>query len=736
MAAPRFQELEHALVGAARLAGEGERHEVLQVEIVDADRVGIAQRPKGHLCRGPDADSRDRLEDGGRGRANLEPIPREICEAFEPGRLPGRPSDDVGPALLNAERVECVVGECSQRLGWRLEPEPMGRGDRSRCRFAVTGDEATKRRDRLAARDLLFEDGREQRFEDRAGPTNAQVRMATGLRGNHVVERRIEARRVVVEAEERGKRFECVVGTGTPRFCFQASSAQLREERRWTVGRPRRTDERARRDAAGWIAATAEVQPGHGHEVQGSGEVDRTAGHAVILGVIAPSRASTMLAPMLLVLVFAFIAGVLTILAPCALPVIPLALGAGSTGGRRRVTGLVLGFGVTFVGVTVLLAAALAALGLTTVGLRVVSVIVLVGAGLSLAVPQVEAFLERRLGPLAGVGVRVAGDQRESGFGGGIVLGAAIGLLWAPCVGPIMAGVIAAAAVHGPSIETVAIAIAYVAGAAVPIAAIAGWGRRASEAMRTLSARVRLRRGFGVAMLVTALLVGTGLDRGLQTAVADVLPAGWAGALIAIEQEPAIQEELDMMRTDSSAAPIGEGPMVGGTDTGPGAPNLPAPIAASLPSSVALENLGTAPEFTGITAWINSEPLKLAELRGKVVLVEFWTFGCINCIHVAPYVKAWEARYADAGLVVVGVHTPELPFEREIDNVRDAVMKAEIRYPVAFDPTFDTWHAFRNRYWPAFFFIDKSGQIRHVHYGEGDYDGSEQVIRQLLAATG
>lgn len=436
---------------------------------------------------------------------------------------------------------------------------------------------------------------------------------------------------------------------------------------------------------------------------------------------------------MLLVLTFAFVAGVLTILAPCALPVIPLALGAGSSGGRRRVTGLIVGFGVTFVGATVLLAATLASLGLTTDGLRVVSVIVLVVAGLSLAVPAVEALIERRLGPLAGIGARLAGDQRASGFVGGVVLGAAIGLLWAPCVGPIMAGVIAAAAVRGPSLETLAIATAYVAGAAVPIALIAGWGRRASEAMRSLAGRLRLRRAFGVAMLVTALLIGTGLDRTIQTAVANVLPAGWAGALIAIEQEPAIQEELDMLRTDPARGQTGEGPMVGGAN---GSANLPTPVASALPGNVALESLGQAPEFTGITAWINADPLTMASLRGKVVLVEFWTFGCINCIHVAPYVKAWEARYADAGLVVVGVHTPELPFEREIANVRDAVVKAEIRYPVAFDPTFDTWHAFRNRYWPAFFFIDKSGQVRHVHYGEGDYDGSEQVIRQLLAATG
>jgi len=439
---------------------------------------------------------------------------------------------------------------------------------------------------------------------------------------------------------------------------------------------------------------------------------------------------------MALVLVFAFVAGILTILAPCALPVIPLALAAGSTGGRRRVTGLILGFGVTVVGATVLFAAALAAVGLTTDGLRIVSVVVLVIAGLSLAVPRAEAILDRRLGPVTALGVRFAGNQRESGFGGGIVLGAAIGLLWAPCVGPIMAGVIAAAAVNGPSFDAVAIATAYVVGAAVPIALIAGWGRRASEAMRSLTARLRLRRGFGVAMLVTALLVGTGLDRRVQDAVADALPAGWAGALIAIEQEPAIQEEIDMLRTDRTGAAGSQAPGAVGGATGGGTANLPLPIADSLPTSVALENLGPAPDFTGITAWINSAPLSVADMRGKVVLVEFWTFGCINCIHVAPYVKAWEARYADAGLAVVGIHTPELSFEREIANVRDAVTKAGIRYPVAFDPSFGTWNAYRNRYWPAFYFIDRDGIIRHVHFGEGDYDGSEQVIRQLLAATG
>ena len=149
-----------------------------------------------------------------------------------------------------------------------------------------------------------------------------------------------------------------------------------------------------------------------------------------------------------------------------------------------------------------------------------------------------------------------------------------------------------------------------------------------------------------------------------------------------------------------------------------------------------LENLGPAPDFRGITAWINSPGLTMAGLRGKVVLVEFWTFACINCQHVQPYVTAWSDRYGSAGLVVVGVHTPELSFERDLGNVRQAVAQAGLHYPVAFDPSFATWNAYANNYWPAFYFIDKDGQIRHTHFGEGDYAGSEQVIRQLLAAPG
>jgi cytochrome c biogenesis protein CcdA/thiol-disulfide isomerase/thioredoxin len=381
---------------------------------------------------------------------------------------------------------------------------------------------------------------------------------------------------------------------------------------------------------------------------------------------------------------------------------VPLVLGGASGGDRRRIAGLLLGFGASFVAATVLAAALLAALGVTTDLLRTGAIVILGLAGLTLALPWLGDRLAARL-PARVVRLTVAGE----GLTSGVVLGAGIGLVWAPCVGPIMAAVIAAAVVSGPSLAALAIAIAYVAGAVIPLAAIARWGRRATAPLGGPRAD-RLRRAFGVLMTVTALVVVSGLDRPLQAGLGAALPPELSSALFAIEQQPAVQEELIVLRPEASA---------------------------SLPT-VPLEDLGSAPELSGITAWINSPPTTIASLRGKVVLVHFWTFGCINCIHVQPYVKAWFDRYADAGFVVLGVHTPELSFERDIANVRDAVAKADVRFPVAFDPAYATWNAYRNSYWPAFYFVDKAGQIRHVHFGEGDYDGSEAVIRELLAEPG
>jgi cytochrome c biogenesis protein CcdA/thiol-disulfide isomerase/thioredoxin len=400
-------------------------------------------------------------------------------------------------------------------------------------------------------------------------------------------------------------------------------------------------------------------------------------------------------------LTLAFLAGVLTILAPCTLPVVPLVVGSTLTGGRLRVVGVITGFGLAFVATTVLLASALAAAGLTTDLLRLLSGIVLALVGLALVVGPLGDRLGGRLDGVATVGTRMAGRTADDGLVGGLVIGSAIGLVWAPCVGPIMAGVMALAVSRGPSVETVAIATAYAVGAAVPLAALAVGGRRLLSALGDVARRARLQRGLGVAMIVVAIAVVSGFDLTFGSRVAAIVPAGPTSALAG---GPPVGRQEALMTTE--------------------------------PAEIELDDLGPAPELTGITAWINSAPLTMADLRGKVVLVEFWTFGCINCIHVQPYVKAWSDRYAADGLVVVGVHTPELSYERDLDNVRAAVASSDVRFPVAFDPDFATWNAYRNAYWPAFYFVDRAGRIRHTHFGEGDYDGSERVIRQLLADRG
>ena len=439
---------------------------------------------------------------------------------------------------------------------------------------------------------------------------------------------------------------------------------------------------------------------------------------------------------MLLLLVGAFLAGVFTILAPCIAPVVPLVLGAASTGGRRRSIGILAGFGLSFLAVTVILASVFAAAGLTTDRLRIASAIFLGLVGLTIALPGIGSRLGERLAPLANLGDRAARRRPGDGLAGGLVLGGAIGLIWAPCVGPIMAGVIAAAAVRGPGPETLLIASAYVAGVALPLTLVARWGSLAGVVANGVARRGRLRRVFGVVMLASAFLVLSGQDLVVEGGLAAFLPAELSSALAGVERQPEVLRELNLFRDGSSSiegpggAPRASAPSAGGAPA-----SLPTPIAQPLPGRVALEDLGPAPDFARIEAWINSGPLTLPSLRGKVVLVEFWTFACINCIHVQPYVTAWHDRYAASGLVVVGVHTPELSFERDLGNVRDAVTNAGIHYPVAVDPGFATWNAYRNSYWPAMYFIDRSGRIRHAHFGEGDYDGSEQVIRELLAES-
>ncbi len=391
-------------------------------------------------------------------------------------------------------------------------------------------------------------------------------------------------------------------------------------------------------------------------------------------------------------LAVAFLAGILTILGPCSLPILPLVVGAAGTGRSARVAGVLAGFAGTFLFTTVLIAGVLAAAGLTTQPLRLAAAAVFVAAGVLLAWPRAGDWLARHA-PRSTAGPVALGPRGD--LAAGLTLGAGIGLLWAPCVGPVMATVIAAAVVDGPGVDTVLVAIAYVAGAAVPLAAIALGGRAMAARLGGAVRGLRLRQGYGVVMLAAGLIVASGLDLRLQATLA-------------------AQPSQDTAAGDAAAEVATDG-------------------AADL--VVPLQDLGPAPEFTGITNWINSQPLTMASLRGKVVLVHFWTFACINCIHVQPYVKAWYDRYAADGLVVVGVHTPELSFERDIANVRKAVVDDGVTFPVAFDPEFSTWRTYDNKYWPAFYFVDRDGVIRYYSAGEGGYDAAEAVIRELLAGS-
>jgi thiol-disulfide isomerase/thioredoxin len=287
------------------------------------------------------------------------------------------------------------------------------------------------------------------------------------------------------------------------------------------------------------------------------------------------------------------------------------------------------------------------------------------------------------------------GDVRAS-----LLLGVATGLLWAPCAGPILGVILTGAALQGAGVGSTVLLLAYAAGAATSLALALLVGGRVFKAMKgALGLGEWVRRGLGAVVLIGVVAIGLGLDTGLLTRIS----AGSTGRL-----------EQALLSGIGRGAPMNAAP----TDL------------ANLPVE------GQLPAFTGATTWINSPPLTPQQLRGKVVVVDFWTYSCINCLRALPYVRAWAEKYKDQGLVVIGVHTPEFAFEKSEANVRDAVRRLGVDYPVAMDNDFAIWRAFKNQYWPAHYFIDAQGRIRHHHFGEGDYEGSERVIQQLLKEAG
>ncbi len=391
----------------------------------------------------------------------------------------------------------------------------------------------------------------------------------------------------------------------------------------------------------------------------------------------------------------AFLAGMITALSPCVLPVLPILLAGGASG--RRPYGIILGLVGSFSVFTVIGASLLNSLGLPQDVLRNLAIVMLFVLAATLLFPPLARLVER---PLLFLSRRQ--PRTESN---GVVLGMSLGLVFVPCGGPVLGAVTALSATGGGGLETFIVALAYSAGHALPMLGIAVGSRRLTQAIGVVRRHAEgTRRVAGALLAVSAVVITLGVDQRLATAI----PGYTQAFQDRIERSSTARRELSKLRRTGSQPPLAaEGEAAAGQ----------APV---------------APEFQNIVEWVNSKPLSLKELRGRVVLVDFWTYSCINCLRTLPYLKAWDSAYRDDGLTIVGMHSPEFAFERVPDNVRASVRKLGIRYPVALDNDFATWTAYANEYWPAKYLIDRTGRVRYYHFGEGEYDETERLIRRYL----
>ncbi|WP_421362346.1 cytochrome c biogenesis protein DipZ [Agrobacterium rosae] len=476
----------------------------------------------------------------------------------------------------------------------------------------------------------------------------------------------------------------------------------------------------------------------------------------------------------------AYFGGVLTIVSPCILPVLPFVFARAGKPFLHSTLPMLVGMAATFAGV-----ATLAAVGggwaveANEYG-RYAAIALLAVFGMILLFPSLSERLTR---PLVALGARLSqsADQETrngSAVVGSLGLGVATGLLWAPCAGPVLGLILTGAALQGANVGTSLLLLAYALGAATSLALALLIGGRVFQAMkRSLGAGEWIRRGLGVAVLVAVMAIGLGLDTGFLTQASlastskleqhliDKLQ-GEPTQILAGNADSAMQPSVvmpkntmqgvamqggvmqgggammagnnQMMMQGGNTAMQGSAPAMSGTNPGMMLSGTNAMMmqgklqetAATLPFE------STVPSLLGAVEWLNSPPLTMEQLKGKVVLVDFWTYSCINCLRAIPYVRAWAEKYKDQGLVVIGVHAPEFAFEKRVDNVKKAIADLDIGYPVAVDNNYAIWRAFNNQYWPAHYFIDANGRVRYHHFGEGEYDQSERVIQQLLAEAG
>src|SRR3989344_149406 len=414
---------------------------------------------------------------------------------------------------------------------------------------------------------------------------------------------------------------------------------------------------------------------------------------------------------MIALAVFAFIAGIVTILSPCILPILPVILSSSvDTSGKKRPFGIVLGFILSFTFFTLFLSTIVKISGIPSDFLRNLSVAIVLFFGLSLLIPKYQIILEKLFLKIA---VFVPSGYRKTGITGGFLIGLSLGLLWSPCVGPILASVISLAIAGSVTLNAFFITFAFSLGTAIPMFLIMLGGQNVLKKVPwLLSNSANVQKIFGIVMVLTAFAIFFNFDRKFQSFIINKFPNYGVG-LTKIENNNFVHNELSKLNA----------PEIKKEDMGK-------------PMSDVVQKGPQAPEIIQGGEWFNSKPLKVSELKGKVVLIHFWTYSCINCQRTFPYLKNWYTKYKDKGLVIIGVHSPEFEFEKESKNVADAIKNFGIKYPVVQDNNFATWQSYENQYWPAKYFIDKDGFIRFAHFGEGAYDESERVIQKLLSETG